>query len=321
MPHALVAGGAGFIGSHLCGTLLDRGWRVTCLDNLSTGTAANIRSLVAHAGFRFLEHDVVLPLPEVDRADVVFHLASPASVPDYLARPLETLAVNSTGTGNLLERVRRDGARFLFTSTSEISGDPLVHPQPEHYWGNVSSVGPRACYDEGKRFGEALVMAYFRMHGLDARIARIFNTYGPNSRLDDGRIVPNFITQALRGEPLTVYGDGTQTRSLCYVSDLVDGIIAAATFPDIAGEVFNLGNPEEHTILEFARTIAAHIAADAAIDFRPLPVDDPTRRCPDISRARKLLGWEPHVSLDDGLDRTIGWFRAALQTHQPARAG
>jgi nucleoside-diphosphate-sugar epimerase len=248
----------------------------------------------------------------------VFHLASPASVVDYLRLPLETLRVNSQGTWNLLELARNHGARFLYTSTSEIYGDPQVHPQIEDYWGNVSPNGPRSCYDESKRFGEALAMQYWRSYSLDCRVVRIFNTYGPHSRIDDGRVVPNFIGQALAGEPITIYGDGTQTRSFCYVSDLVAGLIAAMVRENLAGQVFNLGNPEEHTIAEFAKIVSqivAHLADHTwnaihpGVVWQDLPQDDPTRRRPDIEKARMMLDWSPRVSLRDGLQRTIEWFQ------------
>jgi nucleoside-diphosphate-sugar epimerase len=284
---------------------------VLCVDNFSTGTRRNIQSLLAHPHFQLVEHDVTEPLDLP--ADAIFHLASPASVPDYLTRPFETLMVNSMGTGAMLDLARRTGARFLFTSTSEIYGDPLVHPQLETYWGNVNSLGPRACYDESKRFGEALTMEYWRSFKTDVRIVRIFNTYGPHSRPDDGRIVPNFITQALRDEPITIYGDGTQTRSFCYVSDLVAGILAAMWAPDTSGEVFNLGNPDEYTVTDFARVIARQVGSDAGVTHRSLPVDDPTRRCPDITKSRRVLGWEPQVDLATGIDNTVQWFKELLE--------
>ncbi len=318
--HALVSGGAGFIGSHLCAELRARGWRVTAVDNLVTGTIRNLDPLRDDPGFNLLEQDVLDPLPDLDPVDAVFHLASPASVPDYVSRPLQTLAVNSTGTERMLEIAHHHNARFLFASTSEIYGDPLVHPQPETYWGNVNSLGPRSCYDESKRFGEALVMSYCRAVGVDARIVRIFNTYGPHSRPDDGRIVPNFVTQALHRLPITVYGDGTQTRSLCYVSDLVAGILAAMFQPNTTAEVFNLGNPEEHTVQAFAEMVASTVGSDAGIVYRPLPIDDPTRRCPDITRARHILQWEPRVSLEQGLAQTVEWFRE-LMSQQAAATG
>lgn len=311
MLDVIVTGGAGFIGSHLCAALLQRGYSVTCVDNLVSGSLRNIQHLRGEPSFRFLDHDVTEPLP-IDRADQIYHLASPASVVDYLNHPIETLRANSVGTLAMIDLARRTGARFLFTSTSEAYGDPHVHPQVETYWGNVNPVGIRACYDESKRFGEAATMQYRRSYGIDARVVRIFNTYGPHSRLDDGRIVPNFIAQALRGEPITVYGDGAQTRSFCYVSDLVRGLIAAMDSDEAAGEVINLGNPEEHTVLEFAQIIAQQVGSTAGIVHRPLPVDDPSRRQPDISKARALLRWEPEVELRDGLHRTIAWFREIL---------
>jgi len=242
----------------------------------------------------------------------VFHLASPASVPDYLGHPIETLRTNSLGTLNMLELARSSGARYLFTSTSEIYGDPLVHPQTEDYWGNTNPVGPRACYDEGKRFGEALTMEYHRSYGVDARIVRIFNTYGPHSRPNDGRIVPNFVVQALRQEPITVYGDGSQTRSFCYVSDMVHGLRGAMDAPNTTGEVFNLGNPDEYTVNEFAAVIASLLGSNAGVVHLPLPVDDPVRRRPDISKARSVLGWQPEVNLAAGIERTAAWFREIL---------
>lgn len=311
--NTLVTGGAGFIGSHLCAALLQENHDVTCIDNLVTGTLDNLRAIREHPRFQLLQQDVTRELPPDLEPDLIFHLASPASVPDYLARPLATMEVNSLGTWRMLELARRTGARFLFTSTSEIYGDPLVHPQQESYWGNVNSIGPRACYDESKRFGEALTFEYWRQYEVNARVVRIFNTYGPHSRPDDGRIVPNFIVQALQRQPMTIYGDGQQTRSFCYVSDLVRGLLAAMFQPATEGEVFNLGNPEERTVLQFAEFIAGRLGSDAGVVFRPLPVNDPTRRCPDISRARAVLGWEPEVELGTGIDRTAEWFREILQ--------
>ncbi len=305
----LVAGGAGFIGSHLCERLLDRGDDVVCVDNLLTGSRGNVAHLLGRPGFRLLEHDVTQPL--AIEAEAIFHLASPASPVAYQAHPEETALANALGSQRLLALARQLGARYLFASTSEIYGDPLEHPQRESYWGNVNTVGPRACYDEGKRFGEALTSVYWHAYGLDARIVRIFNTYGPRSDPDDGRLVPNFVTQALRGEPLTVYGDGSQTRSLCYVDDLVRGIELAMFAPDTTRAVVNLGNPEEHTVLEYAHLIRELVGSAAEIVHRPLPKDDPTRRRPDITRARQLLGWEPQVPLREGLERTVEWFRAA----------
>ncbi len=309
--NAIVTGGAGFIGSHLCAALLDRGLFVTCIDNLVSGSSRNIEHLLEHPSFRFLQHDVTEPLA-IDQVDRIYHLASPASVVDYLNHPVETLRANSVGTLAMLELARQMDARLLYTSTSEAYGDPHVHPQVETYWGNVNPVGIRACYDESKRFGEAATMAYRRSYGIDARVVRIFNTYGPHSRVDDGRIVPNFIAQALRGERITVYGDGLQTRSFCYVSDMVRGLMAAMDSVGTAGEVINLGNPEEHTVLEFAQIIAQQVGSSAGIVHRPLPTDDPSRRQPDITKARTLLSWEPEVGLREGLDRTIAWFRGIL---------
>jgi UDP-glucuronate decarboxylase len=312
----LVAGGAGFIGSHLCESLLASGNDVACVDNLLTGSRDNVGHLAGHSGFSLVEHDVTLPLDA--SADAVFHLASPASPVAYQAHPEETALANALGSQQLLALARRCGARYLFASTSEVYGDPLQHPQQESYWGNVNPIGPRACYDESKRFGEALTTVYLRQHGVDARIVRIFNTYGPRSDPQDGRLVPNFITQALKGEPLTVYGDGSQTRSLCYVDDLVAGIEAAMFRPDTTGSVFNLGNPEEHTVLEYATIVRELVNPAVGIVFRPLPTDDPTRRRPDITRAQTVLGWEPRVPLREGLERTAAWFRSALQ---PDRTG
>ncbi|MDB5077613.1 MAG: family oxidoreductase [Chloroflexi bacterium] len=325
MEHALVGGGAGFIGSHLCAALVSRGLSVTCVDNLSTGTRDNIASLLNHQHFTLLTEDIsLLDTERWVRGDMpapnyIFHLASPASVVDYLRLPVETLMVNSQGTHRLLDLARACGSRFLFTSTSEIYGDPLVHPQSEEYWGNVSPNGPRSCYDESKRFAEALTMQYWRSYGVDIRIVRIFNTYGPHSRLDDGRVVPNFIGQALAGEPITIYGDGKQTRSFCYVSDLVAGLLATMFTENVAGQVFNLGNPEEHTIVEFAEIVSSLVAEFKGrdgqderplLEWRDLPIDDPTRRRPDIEKAHKFLGWEPSVRLQDGLRQTISWFGA-----------
>ncbi len=309
---ALVAGGAGFIGSHLCGALLDRGYEVICVDNLVTGAERNLYRCREAAGFRFVRHDVTRPLDDAvigARLDLIFHLASPASVVDYLRLPRETMLVNSEGTRLLLELARRTGARFLFASTSEIYGDPLVHPQSEEYWGNVNPNGVRSVYDEAKRFGEALVMHYQRAEGVDARLVRIFNTYGPHSRPGDGRVVPNLLTQALRGEPLTIYGDGSQTRSFCYVSDLVRGIEAAMLSEGTAGEVFNLGNPDEYTINTFADVIERLFGEGVRREYRPLPTDDPTRRRPDIGKARRVLGWEPRVDIETGLRQTAAWFK------------
>jgi nucleoside-diphosphate-sugar epimerase len=318
---ALVTGGAGFIGSHLCRRLLAEGWSVTCLDNFASGSRANIAPLLDRPGFSLVEADLVAaPLEDALAADRYFHLASPASpnphtARSYMALPLETALVNSVGTHHVLELARRAGGRVLFASTSEVYGDPLEHPQRESYWGNVSSTGPRSCYDEAKRFGEALCMIYVRTYHVDVRLVRIFNTYGPHMDPDDGRMLPNFITQALRNEPLTIYGDGDATRSLCYVSDLVDGILAVmeSRRPDAAGRVYNLGNPDEHTIAEYARLVLGLLPASSSTVtyLDPVP-DDPSRRRPDIDRARAELGWQPRVPLADGLARTIRWFEEAI---------
>ena len=307
----VVTGGAGFIGSHLCARLLRDGYQVTAVDNLITGMARNIASLLPDWRFSFIRHDVVQPLDLP--ADAVFHLASPASPRGYLDHPLETALVNSVGTHNMLDMAARNGAAFLMASTSEAYGDPLEHPQRETYWGNVNPVGIRSCYDESKRFSEALTMTYVRSANLNARIIRIFNTYGPHSDPDDGRIVPNFVTQALMGRPITVYGDGSQTRSLCYVSDLVEGIVSAMFTEGTRGQVINLGNPQENTVLEYAYLIREMCHSQSEIQFEPLPQDDPTRRCPDITRAQTLLGWEPKVGLADGLGQTVEWFKAVAK--------
>ncbi len=310
----LVAGGAGFIGSHLCERLLRDGHKVVCMDNLLTGRISNIASLMKHPDFTFTEHDIIEPLPPLPGIERAFHLASPASPIGYQHYPIETLRVNSEGTRHLEEMASREGARFLYASTSEAYGDPLEHPQREDYRGNVSSVGPRSMYDEAKRYGEALTMAYFRARHLDARIVRIFNTYGPRSDPEDGRLVPNFITQGLRGEPFTIYGDGSQTRSLCFVSDLVEGLVRAMDSSNATGQVINLGNPVEQTILEYAEIIRDLTSSTAGFLYVDPPVgDDPHRRRPDISKARALLEWEPRVGLRDGLMRTVEYFRGELQ--------
>lgn len=318
---ALVTGGAGFVGSHLCELLLAQGLEVLCIDNLLTGQLSNIEHLVGNPRFQFAQHDVTTPLPPglVDGVAMVFHLASPASPNPYSSKsylhfPIETAAVNSLGTFHLLELAAQKSAQFLTASTSEVYGNPQEHPQREEYWGNVNPVGPRSCYDESKRFAEALTMAYVRQRGVDARIVRIFNTYGPRMDPDDGRVVPNFVRQALRGEPITIYGDGAQTRSLCFVDDMVRGLYLAMTTPGTIGRVYNLGNPEEHSVLELAYLIRDLCGSQSPLTFMPLPEDDPVRRRPDISRAKAELGWEPQVALVDGLARTIEWFRRAVAT-------
>jgi dTDP-glucose 4,6-dehydratase len=306
----LVTGGAGFIGSHLCEFLLGRGAEVVCLDNLSTGSADNIEGLRSDR-FLFVKHDVTNYIHVAGPLDYVLHFASPASPVDYQHLPIPTLKVGALGTHKALGLAKDKGARFLLASTSEVYGDPLVHPQREDYWGNVNPVGPRGVYDEAKRFAEAMTMAYHRYHGLDTRIVRIFNTHGERMRLKDGRAIPNFIHQALMGDPVTVYGDGSQTRSFMYVSDLVDGIWRLMQAP--VHDPVNLGNPHEMTLVELAKRILRLTGSPSDIVFQPLPVDDPRVRQPDITRARTLLGWEPRVDVDEGLRKTIDWFRRVLK--------
>ncbi len=304
----LVTGGAGFVGSHLCDALIARGDAVTCVDNFLTGDPENVAHLREHPRFTLIEHDVTQPLAVA--TDAIFHLASPASPVGYRTYSIETLLVNSAGTINMLRLATEQGARFLLTSTSEVYGDPLVHPQTEEYWGNVNPVGLRACYDEAKRFAEAATMEWVRKHEVDARIVRIFNTFGPRNQANDGRVVPNFINQAIVGAPLTVYGDGQQTRSFCYVPDLVRGLIAAQFTDGAKGEIFNLGNPREFTILEFAKLVIALAGTTSPIEYRPLQfADDPTRRRPDITKAKTRLGWEPQVPLEQGVIETLAWYR------------
>ena len=303
----VLTGGAGFIGSHLCDRLLDDGLSVVVIDNLLTGSRRNLAHLAAHPRFEFQEVDVCQPFTVSGPVDWVLHLASPASPIDYLQLPLETLQVGSFGTHHALELARTKRASFLLTSTSEVYGDPLVHPQPEAYWGNVNPIGPRSVYDEAKRYAEAVTMAYRRTFDLDTRIVRIFNTYGPRNRVDDGRVVPTFINQALAGEPLTLFGDGTQTRSFQYVDDLVAGIRRLMEVP--FHEPVNLGNPLEMTIRQFAELILRLTGSTSPLVHRPLPEDDPRTRQPDIRRAREVLGWEPRVSPEKGLSRTIDWYR------------
>ena len=302
----VVTGGAGFIGSHLCARLLQEGHSVLCVDSMLTGSQKNFTALHNHPQFTFFQFDVTQPFPF--EADAIFHLASPASPVGYMEHPIETILVNSQGTYQMLEQARRLDALFLMASTSEVYGDPLVHPQPEDYWGNVNPVGPRACYDESKRLGETLTMEYYRQYQTNVRIVRIFNTYGPNSQLNDGRMIPNFITQALHNKPLTIYGDGSITRSICYVSDLVEGLLLAMFRPYTTGEVFNLGSTEEHTVLEFAYTIIRLCNASSSIIFEPSRIDDPERRRPDIAKAQRVLRWQPEVCMEEGLRRTIEWF-------------
>jgi dTDP-glucose 4,6-dehydratase len=304
----LVAGAAGFIGSHICDRLLAEGHTVVAVDNLLTGSEQNLAHLAGNAQFGFIRHDITRALLLEGPLDAVLNMASPASPKDYLQHPLETLEVGISGTRNMLELARASGAGFLQASTSECYGDPLEHPQRETYWGNVNPVGPRSCYDESKRFAEALTMAYHRTYGVRTNIARIFNTYGPRMKLDDGRVVPAFIGQTLRGEPITIFGDGSQTRSFCYVSDLVDGIYRLMQSDE--RYPVNLGNPTEMTVREFAERIVSITGRALPIVHRALPEDDPKQRKPDISKARRLLGWEPRVALDEGLRCTVDYFRS-----------
>jgi dTDP-glucose 4,6-dehydratase len=312
----LITGGAGFIGSHLCERFLERGHEVICVDNTITGTLGNVEHLRNHDRFTFIRHDISHPLEIDGPIDNILHFASPASPVDYLQYPIQTLKVGSLGTHNTLGLARAKNARYMLASTSEVYGDPEIHPQREDYWGHVNCIGVRGCYDEAKRFAEAIVMAYHRSHKIDTRIIRIFNTYGERMRLDDGRVLPNFMGQALRGEPLTVYGDGSQTRSFCYVEDLVNGI-EKVLFTDFHDPI-NLGNPDEITILDFAREILALSSSKSSIDYRPLPQDDPRVRKPDISRAKQLLGWEPRISRHEGLKRTLAYFQAKVAQQAPS---
>ena len=310
MARVVVAGGAGFLGSHLVERLLDRGDQVVVLDNLVTGDVANIEGCFGRDGFTFHRVDVSDFVHVAGDVDAVMHLASPASPADFASIPIQILKVGSLGTHRLLGLAKDKGARFFLASTSEVYGDPQVHPQPESYWGHVNPIGPRGCYDEAKRFAEAMTMAYHRTHDVDIRIVRIFNTYGPRMRPEDGRVVTNFVVQALRGEELTVYGDGSQTRSFCYVDDEVEGFLRLLD-SDVSGPV-NIGNPGEFTVLQLAELVAEMVPTAAGIRFEPLPTDDPAQRRPDISLATELLGWAPTVDLRDGLGRTIDWFRARL---------
>lgn len=310
---AIVTGGAGFLGSHLCELLLSKGCEVLCIDNLSTSTGLNITHLENNPKFRFLRYDITNKLPEDMTCDEIYHLASPASPnihspKSYHALAFETMLANTTGTWNLSELATRNKAKFLFASTSEIYGDPLEHPQKETYRGNVSTVGPRSVYDEAKRFGETIVSAFVRSKGLDGRIIRIFNTYGPGMALDDGRVITEFIKASFAGQPLPIFGDGSQTRSFCYVSDLVEGIFLAMDKPNTKNEVINLGNPDEFTILELADLIIKLTKATSKEIKEKLPEDDPLKRCPDITKAKKLLGWEPKIKLEEGLKKTIDSF-------------
>ena len=315
----LITGAAGFLGSHLCDRFLSDGHEVIGLDNFITGHADNIAHLMGTPTFSFVRHDVSTPIYVAGRVDGVLHFASPASPVDYLEFPIQTLKVGSLGTHNALGVARAKDARFMIASTSEVYGDPLEHPQTERYWGHVNPVGPRGVYDEVKRFAEAITMAYHRYHGVDTRIVRIFNTYGPRMRPRDGRVVSNFIVQALSGEPLTVYGDGSHTRSFCYVDDEIDGIYRL--FHDGDSEPTNIGNPDEYTVAELARIVLELTGSDSPIDYRPLPTDDPKQRRPDISRARAMLGWEPRVTVREGVARTVEYFRSLINTDRVTPRG
>jgi len=320
----IVTGGAGFLGRHLCARMLSLGHEVHCLDNLLTGRRQNIEEFEQNPAFHFVLQDLTQPFQVEGEIDAVLHMACPASPPDYLRFPIETLEVGTIGTRNMLELAKAKGARFLLTSTSEVYGDPHVNPQTEEYWGNVNPIGPRSVYDESKRASEALTMAYHRRHRIDTRIARIFNTYGPWMRPNDGRVVSNFIVQALQGKDLTIYGNGSQTRSFCYASDLIDGLVrlllaeADSNTPGSEEREWgihypvNLGNPREETIANIARIITEMTGSSSPVRFHPLPVDDPRLRCPDIARARRLLGWEPRIDLEEGLASTISYFRGCM---------
>jgi len=320
----LVTGGAGLIGSHLIDKLLEKGYFVTCVDNFITGRRENLVHLASHENFNLINVDASLPTKNylnhqssiINHFDYIFHLASPASPLDYLENPIATYKINSFGTHYLLEFAKKQKARFLFASTSEIYGDPKVHPQPETYWGNVNPNGIRSCYDESKRFGEMVCKIFERKYGLDIRIARIFNTYGPRNKLKDGRVVPNLIVQAIQNKTMTIYGDGKQTRSFCYITDLVDGLLSFMFKPKLKGKVINLGNPEEFTVLKLAQIIKTLTKSNSKIVFSDMPEDDPSRRRPDISKAKKLLDWQPKVSLDQGLPSTIKYFKKVLKNEK-----
>jgi dTDP-glucose 4,6-dehydratase len=313
---AVITGGAGFLGSHLCDYLIEHGWDVLSIDNLVTGSEGNAAHHVKHPRFRMMRHDVSHYIDVPGPVDYVLHFASPASPVDYLKLPIQTLKVGALGTHNSLGLALAKKAKYFLASTSECYGDPQISPQPETYWGHVNPIGPRGVYDEAKRYAEAMVMAYHRYHGVDTHIVRIFNTYGPRMRLNDGRALPNFVYQALRGQPITVYGDGKQTRSFCYVSDLIEGIYRLMNSDE--HEPVNIGNPQEITILEFAERVRALLGLDVPIIFKPLPQDDPKQRCPDISKAKRLLGWEPKVNLNEGLQLTLDFFRQQVAAEPAA---
>lgn len=307
--NVVVTGGAGFIGSNLVDALLAKGYNVFALDNLLTGNEGNLAEANKRPNFTFIKYDVINELPVLGPISHIYHLASPASVPDYQKYPEETALVNTVGTRALLRVAKAHSAKFLFTSTSEVYGDPKEHPQKETYWGNVNPNGVRACYDESKRFGEMMTMLYVRNFGVDARIARIFNTYGPRMRPTDGRVISNFVNQALSGSPITVYGDGKQTRSFCFVSDMVEGLILLMEKESAKGEVVNIGNPEEYTMIDLANKVKTMMQSSSSLVHTDLPLDDPMQRKPDISKAKKLLGWVPHVTVDQGLEKTIAYYK------------
>jgi len=310
--NVLITGVAGFIGSHLCDKFINKGYRVIGIDNYLTGSPENIKHLRNEVRFEFIEQDVTKPFTVEDDIDLIMHFACPASPIDYHTYPIETMKVDSIGTLNTLELASRKKCRYIMASSSEIYGDPAVHPQVETYWGNVNILGPRAVYEEAKRFSETLCITYYKEFGLDVRTVRIFNTYGERMRVNDGRVIPNFLTQALKGEPITIYGDGTQTRSLCYIADLVEGIYKLATFEGLQGTVMNLGSPDECQIIEVANLVRRLVETKSDVVFHSLPEDDPKRRCPDISKAKRLLDWHPEVPLNEGLAKTIKYFERAL---------
>ncbi|PKP59085.1 NAD-dependent dehydratase [Candidatus Atribacteria bacterium HGW-Atribacteria-1] len=309
MKKVLITGAAGFIGSHLCDRFIKEGFYVIGMDSFLTGSPDNIAHLIGNERFKFIKYDVTNFIYVPDKIDIIFHFACPASPVDYLNHPIHTMKVDSLGTINTLGLAKAKRARYIFASTSEVYGDPQVHPQPETYWGNVNPIGIRSVYDEAKRFSEALTMAYHREHKIDSRIIRIFNTYGPRMRMNDGRVVPNFITQALKNKSITVYGEGTQTRSFCYIDDLIEGIFKIAITEDLDGEIINLGNPEEYRILEFAEIIKGLAHSKSPIIFETLPQDDPRQRKPEITKVKTILKWEPKVNLIEGLKKTINWFK------------
>lgn len=313
MATILITGGAGFLGSHLCDWFLDRNWRVIVVDNLITGAIENISHLLGKENFTFYKYSVTNYLFFEEKIDLILHFACPASPFDYIQYPIHTMKVDSLGTLNTLGLAKSKVSRYVFASTSEVYGSPAVHPQPEDYWGHVNPVGPRSVYDEAKRFSEAMCMAYFREHGIDVRIARIFNTYGTRMRLDDGRVIPTFISQALKNEDITIFGEGDQTRSFCFIDDLTEGVYTLSTRDDLAGEVINLGNPEELSIRKLANTVIEKTASRSKLKFKSMPADDPPIRQPDISKARKLLGFNPGVLLSEGLDRIIPWFKKKIE--------